>query len=416
MSKMGFMDDMNWYGNMHKGLDAIMKMSENKGLGAIMAMSKKTASYEKGLGAIIAMSKTPSYEKGLGAIMAMAGTNAYEKNFKGLRSISESLNTYNKVQFSLDKISKATTGLAFAQPPHKNLFYDVMQKQNGLLSAINSVPKQHKTLMDMLANVNNAIPKQHLTLMDAMNKINIGIPNSLHDTAFRIFQKQNELFGFLRKQPWEINTHAFAQAAALSQHAGLVSKSFLSEIILNQEWGELEESERSIDKIGELVNDFFTKRIDLEQFYENVAEFISAIAGISNSEKAKNIREKITYFLGIIGFIISVYALKMSMDAVTTSAPAVASTAEHDLIAFRKDTLVRLEQLIPAAYAQRIALQNNSLRFRPMCKSKNLAKVKEGQIVRVIEIHHKWMFVTFTDEKKEEILSGWVMKKYFDEF
>jgi hypothetical protein len=415
MSKMGFMDDMNWYGNMHKGLDAIMKMHENKGLGAIMAMSKKTPSYEKGLGAIIAMSKTPSYEKGLGAIMAMAGTNAYEKNFKSLRSISEGLHAYKKVQSSLDKIVKMNTGMTLHHAATKNPFYDVMQKQNGLLAAITSpIPK---TFTDMFKDINMGMPKHHMTLMDAFTKVNMGIPNSMHNTAFNFFQKQDALFGLIRKQPWEMNSHAFAQAAALSQHAGIVSKSFLSDIIINQEWGELEESERTIDKFTELVNDFFTQKIDINQFLKSTLEFLSIISFVSNTEKAKNIRDKINYFLTIIGFIMGVVALWMTMNpAATAIAPAVSSKMEQDLDTFRRETLKKLDELTPVSYGQRIATTKTALRFNPFNKSKILAQIKEGQVVRVIEVRHKWLFITFTDEKKEEIHSGWVMKKYFDEF
>lgn len=52
--------------------------------------------------------------------------------------------------------------------------------------------------------------------------------------------------------------------------------------------------------------------------------------------------------------------------------------------------------------------------LKPKTKTMVITSLPKGFEVVVLEINHKWAFVSYTNPKDNLMETGWVMKKYLD--
>lgn len=208
-------------------------------------------------------------------------------------------------------------------------------------------------------------------------------------------------------------TEYFQQANSLNSILHNISSGYIKDTVQDKNWeniNQFEEIAVSIESFTEEIENSTKSPEELiEDYHKRIVEPISL-----KLEKIQDGKLKNTIFnvINVISFILTVYIFY-------TDAPnnKVLEKIEEQTKIITK--AIETSNKIHATHfkinsKERIALSNVNLREKSKRKSKKLGVVTKGQIVKVILIKHKWIYVSYIDDETGEPNSGFVYKKYFE--
>ena len=286
------------------------------------------------------------------------------------RSISRQMKIYNS--FSNDFASVLNNQLAMFNQPA--LF--------GFSSSLAQIAKQNQLVSERLAGFATSW---------------IGVSNNLAEMAKIIDQSHLRQFNTL--------------SVALQ---GL-SNDYLKKIASAKAWDEFEIAEEvneTISSIAEetIISTTQVTKEDLENFRTSIVNELSALFDKSKTERA---RQFILELIAVISFILTLYGTYHDSKEISNSEVIIETKREIEKLRTELSSQIATE--LNKLNKTRIARVNVCLRNVDKKNSKKIGQVKKGQIVTVIEIRHKYLLISYIDKDTKEPISGFVIKKYFDE-
>lgn len=225
----------------------------------------------------------------------------------------------------------------------------------------------------------------------------------------------NEGFNRVHKL-FENNPLKSVQYNSLSKVLSDISIRFQDELTNVSEFKEDYIVKEAVESINDLTEESLSKKEYVShEDLENIRDsFITQSSYLFSKTKSEKTRELISYYLTIIGFIISCYNLYTDFNSKSNN--EIYSKIEGNKVELKND-IEGLKNFITNELnkinEKRVANCNVNLRYSNKSKSKILGIVKKGQTINVIEIQHKHLLIQYIDFESGEPKSGFVVKKYF---
>jgi hypothetical protein len=235
------------------------------------------------------------------------------------------------------------------------------------------------------------------------------IPQPTLDAIKGISQMQESLFGNLRgvsaillesQKPYlaQINSFQFAMSGISGQIAALASQ--------NNSWHLLEEFENINEQVIEITNGFaadisFTEEecIRFEQLIERITVFYN-----ENKKYGK-------YIWHFFEIILAIIALHQYSDFLK---PKPESATKIDLLNSERRIKKAIELKFKEIKEYRTTNRVSKVMLKPKTKTILITSLPKGFDVIVLQINHKWAFISYTNTKDNLMETGWIMKKYLD--
>ena len=174
----------------------------------------------------------------------------------------------------------------------------------------------------------------------------------------------------------------------------------------NNNWQLLDDFEEINEQAFEFVNNFSTETaftesesIKFQQLIDNVFELI---------QKNKHLGKKAYNFLNLIVLIYGLYQIYDSFN------PKPESFTKEDIVKFEKKVLQAIELKFSDHKEYRTTNRISKVMFKPKTKTLIIATLPKKFNVIVLQINHKWAFISYINPKDNLMETGWVMKKYLD--
>ncbi len=194
-----------------------------------------------------------------------------------------------------------------------------------------------------------------------------------------------------------------------------ISNNYLKQTAQANTWKEVEIAELANDTIINLTDKTLNQKSiitkdDLEEF--RISLFLE-LSSLLSKTKSKLAISYIINLMTVLGWILSFYSSSKTYSDISNR--DLLAENEQMLKAVKSDASDQINIALQKLNKTRIARANVNLRFSAKKKSKKIGLVKEGQIVNVIEIQHKFLLIAYLDFETNEPISGFVAKKYFKE-
>jgi hypothetical protein len=170
----------------------------------------------------------------------------------------------------------------------------------------------------------------------------------------------------------------------------------------------------------QLINDFeeineqafnFTDNLNSDSVFseEESIKFQNLIDAVFDFiQKYKHIGRKAYNFLELIVLLYSVYQMYESFQ---TKAETI---TKEDISKSEKRMLQAIELRLKDHKEYRVTNCISKVMFKPRAKTMVVTSLPKGYVVVVLEINHKWAFVSYRNPKDDLMETGWVMKKYLN--
>lgn len=170
---------------------------------------------------------------------------------------------------------------------------------------------------------------------------------------------------------------------------------------------------------------------DFEEVTEQTLEFTETLSEEITEEQQRQFRVLLTLVLSFLNrhktlgistlLIIDIFlrfaGIHQYYDFLKEK-PELPTKSEVNQISITQDSVIHFIQIINEQLKQvkeyRITKRICEVKLKPKLKTITLTKLPINFTVIVIQIHHKWVYVSYFDPKDNLPQTGWVMKKYLD--
>lgn len=237
----------------------------------------------------------------------------------------------------------------------------------------------------------------------------IKIPSFVNSTILDIVNKQTEI-----SQRWNM----FPQFASKPMHLHeLTSLSWLSNNILKkliredlrlENWDGLEEIEEVIDNAVAIQETALTSETySVEDIKRGIEELQLQVNKIASKVLKKDFKAEISFWITIFGLLLTLYQSATSAD--NTSNPDAAT--KTDIEQLRRDLYKAIDTTAALNGRVGVVIQPSSVHVKPRTKNYTVSGLSVGTTITILQTHHKWAFITYTD-KDSLPQSGWILKKH----
>jgi hypothetical protein len=297
----------------------------------------------------------------------------------------------------MEKISGKSTFFDLLKGMDKQLFFKEKNTASQLRKLTNSTSNIFNPLtaaqvaslsgMKDLENLSKSAAFQAMIIPDSLrNQLSV-----LHSSKLLFDSKLDVFFGALNMPK--------SNFAILNDALKSVSSTFLFESYKSEEWDEVE----VFDQIGETI----AKAVSEESFTDNrpvtLADFEAfkiEMISIAKKSKSEKIKTFIFDIMSIISFVVMIYQMFDQYD-------------ENKFQEIKKELIEELNIKSDNQKQIRIAKSKTKLYFSKNQRSKVLSQIKTGQNVTVLEVHKKWLLITYFDLQTNEPKCGFALKKWF---
>lgn len=314
---------------------------------------------------------------------------------------------------SLDAIIKSTD---FAQKINSQLVinnslmqimhsHDLWQNKLSALTMTDAILKG-------IGNRNYQFPKNFAGIDMLSNSIlnhtkSFKIPDTTLDAIKGISQSQESIFENLKgissiiesQKPYlaQINSLQFAMSGISGQIAAIAA--------INNQWNLLEEFEDINEEVSDITNNFTSDLILTEEETKRFEVLIEKIIFFfkSNKKFGKNA-------LLFISVVLHLMALHQYYEFVTSKPTAT----KEDLIKFERRINQTIELKLKEQKEYRTTNRILKVMLKPKSKTLVVCKLPKGFDLIILQINHKWAYVSYTNPEDNLMETGWVMKKYLD--
>lgn len=290
-----------------------------------------------------------------------------------------------------------------------------MQQQNRIINSFGglslltelakSIQEQNKALIPSFSAFD--------TLAKSMKSYsNFGIPQTTLDAITSINRQHEQLFGGIRTlaAALRIQSPAITQINNLHFALGGISGQIATLASQQKKWTLIEDFEEVTEKALD-----FTETLTEEITEEQQRQFqllLTLVAAFLKKHKALGIAA-----LLIIDIFIRFADIHQYYDFLKDR-PEPATMADVNQISIRQDSVLHFINLVNQQFKKaneyRITNRTCEIKLKTKSKTLTLAKLPKEFEVIVVQIHHKWVYVSYFDPIDNLPQTGWIMKKYLD--
>lgn len=315
---------------------------------------------------------------------------------------------------SLDAIIKSTN---FAQKINNQLGIS-----NSMMKMMNSHEQWQDKLSAITMNdaVSKVIAQQHnyfpknISGLDALSKTVamqtklFQIPQPTLDVIKGISQMHESIFGNLKgitsilesHKPYlaQINSLQFAMSGISGQIAAIAAK--------NNQWNLLDEFENINEQALEITNNFTSDITLTEEESIRFEQLIERIISFYNKNKKFGVNA-----LLFISVMVNLMNIHQYYDFVR---PKTESITSDDLLKFEQKIQKSIEIKLKEMKEYRTTNRVSKVMLKPKTKTIVITQLPKNFDVIILQINHKWAFVSYINPSDNIMETGWIMKKYLD--
>ncbi len=316
----------------------------------------------------------------------------------------------------MKKLDNIIKSINFAQKISSQLnisdsLLKIAQNQQSLDSKLNTI-SMSESIMKSISYQQNLIPK-NIIYLDSVTK-NLGsqiasfkIPNETLESIREIGKMQASIFVDLKSisKIGEIYQPYSTQMKSMQMAMRSISSQIATISAQNNNWGLLEEFERINEEAIEITNNFTTNFTLTEDETKRFEEIIEKIILFFKSNKKYG-----TNVLLFISVLVNIMALHQYYDFLKSKPAAT----KEDLFIFGRSIIQEIESKLKEEKEYRTTNRISKVMIKPKTKTLLLNILPKGFDVIVLQINHKWVFVSYINPKDSLMETGWIMKKYLD--
>ncbi len=367
----------------------------------------------------------------------MAGLDDIIKSNQWTQSIHKSLGLSSQLSEMLKSHQRMTNGLiGFYSITDLAKSFQIPQQTIKSLSGINMLTELAKGMQQqdrlmksfgggsMLTELAKSKQEQSKALspsfsaFDALTKLmksyaNFGIPQTTLDAITSINKRHEQLFGGIREitDALRIQSPAITQIINLHFALGGISGQIAALAAQQKNWKIIEDFEEVTEKAID-----FTATLTEEVTEEQQRQFqllLTLVVAFLKKHKALGISS-----LLIIDIFLRFADIHQYYDFLKDK-PESATKSEVSQISIKQDSVLHFINLVNKQFKNaneyRITNRICEIKLKPKSKTMTLAKLPKDFEVIVVQIHHKWVYVSYFDPVDNLPQTGWIMKKYLDE-
>lgn len=302
-----------------------------------------------------------------------------------------------------------------------------IQKSLGLSSQLSEMFKAQESItrnlsgLSMATELAKSMQKHHrmfenptLSAIEAMTKSlslqsKFPIPQTTLDAISSINRQHEQLFGGIRAmtEALKIQSPALAQINNLNFALSGISGQIAAIAVQQRNWTIIDDFEEVTEQAIE-----FSESLTEEVTEEHQRQFqvlIAKLIEFFNKHKQK----------GVFAFVtLEIFLHIYTLYNIFTPQPELATKEDIRQLNIKQDTLTKYIQLLNEQQRQakeyRITNRVCEVRLKPKSKTLTLCKLPKDFELTVLQVNHKWVFISYIDTKDNLPQTGWIMKKYLD--
>lgn len=308
--------------------------------------------------------------------------NQWNQVIENSSKLSSQMSEIIKTQ---DRLTKCFSGISMASEIAKNMKQYSIKFDNPALSAIEAMSKA------ITLKTENIIPK---TTIDAIASI-----NQQHEKLFSGLTAMTESLKIQSPVLAQFNNLSFALSAVSKQVAAIAAQ--------QKDWTIIDDFEE-INKQTIEFSESLTEEVTEEQ--EN--QFKELLALVSMFVKTHGNQS-----LLIINIILAIASFHQYYDFLKEK-PELATKQSVDQVAIKQDSVIHFMKIVHEEFKQnkeyRITNRVCEVKLKPKSKTIVLSKLPKGFEVIEMQVHHKWVYVSYFEPKDNLPQTGWILKKYLN--
>jgi hypothetical protein len=251
------------------------------------------------------------------------------------------------------------------------------------------------------------------TIEEAIKSIGLNskieLPQQAVDSIKSILHQNELLGGSMRAltKSLELQYPSVSQIDNLQSVLNSLSVDLLAFAARKQDWDLINDYEEITEEAVALNESIFDENgitkeglIELKKFLNRIENKIDKIDAQKNNLFWK--------LLALIGFILTLNSTVIDL----LPKPEYATKQEVD--AMLKEQFSIFEKKLKVAKEYRITNRECDVKLKPKAKKLTLSKLPLDFEVTVLEVNHKWVYVSYFDPKDNLPQTGWIMKKYLN--
>jgi len=369
--------------------------------------------------------------------LKMAGLDDILKSNQWTQNIHKSLGLSSQLSEMLKSNQRMTNGLSGFNSitdlaKSFQLQHDTIKSLSGIsmLTELTKGMQQQDRLMknfggvNMLTELAKSMQEQKMALSSSFSVFdtlaksmksysNFGIPQTALDAITSINRQHEQLFGGIRAMTdaLRIQSPAITQINSLHFALGGISGQIAALAAQQKNWTIIEDFEEVSEKTLE-----FTETLTEEVTEEQQRQFqllLTLVFSFLNKHKTLGISA-----LLIIDIFLRFADIHQYYDFLKDK-PEPATKSDVSKISIKQDSVLHFINLVNQQFKEaneyRITNRTCEIKLKPKPKSLILAKLPKEFEVIVVQIHHKWVYVSYFAPIDNLPQTGWIMKKYLDE-
>lgn len=281
-----------------------------------------------------------------------------------------------------------------------------MQQQERFTKNLGSV--------GMLADFAKSMQQQmasnsYLSAIDALKSMRFAIPQPTLDAIISINRQHDQLFGNLKSisETFTKNQYAFSQINNLQFAVNGISGQLALIAATQRKWDLIDDFEEITEEAVSLNERIFDENgitnkglNELKEFFQRIEIKVDKIDADANSLFWK--------LLTILGFILTV------MGEARNWLPKQEYATKQEVEALIKEQFCIYEKKLKEDKKSRITSRVCKVMSKPRLKSFLIEKLPVDFEVTVLQVNHKWIYVSYFSPSDNLPQTGWIMKKYLD--
>lgn len=322
------------------------------------------------------------------------------KGFSGLNTLTELAKSMQQQERTL----KSLSGISMLTELTKS-----MQQQERLTKNMGSV--------GMLAELAKSMQQQQMALnptlstIDALTKsMRFAIPQTTLDAITSINRQHDQLFGNLRSvtEVFTKNQSAFSQINNWQFAVSGISGQLASIAAAQRKWDLIDDFVEITEEAVSLNEKIFDNNgvtneglNELKEFFQRIEIKVDKIDADANALFWK--------LLALLSFILAV------MGEARNWLPKPEYATKQEIETFIKEQFGIYEKKLKEDKQFRITNRVCKVMSKPRLKSFVIEKLPVDFEVTVLNVNHKWIYVSYFSPNDNLPQTGWIMKKYLDQ-
>ncbi|MTI19786.1 hypothetical protein E1176_02005 [Fulvivirga sp. RKSG066] len=332
------------------------------------------------------------------------------RNTMGLGAFDNIRRMQEQIQASMNPLLK-----------QQQMMADIV-KSSGLLKAQEQIARSFSGV-NMMTNIAKSLKQQAMITQSTFSAIDafshtmswqakFAIPQTTIDAITSINRQHEQIFGSVRSiiESVKFQSPIIAQINSLNFALNGISGQLAAIAAQQRNWSILEDFENVTEQALE-----FTETLSEELEEEQERKFqilLSLVLSFLSKHKSLGVSA-----LLIIDIFLRYAGFHQYYDFLQTK-PELATKEELSQIGVKQDSTVFFIQQITGHLKQakeyRITNRHCTVKLKPKQKTITITKLPVDFDVVVIQVHHKWVYVSYFDPKDNLPQTGWIKKKYLN--